>query len=298
MQDITVEATNPTKTKHDGSKGFKIEVSQARNEVAISKIQAEVEELAKDLEPELDIEEITHINNKEKLEAIIGKEENIMNDGFANILTSTLIGLTLAPGFSAICIPIGYSAYKLLEKAQRLQQIKNLVQTLMDEFKNEHIEVFPCLEIEGMDNIDLFIRFPDKIFFMVSLQAIGKNTLFYSPHAASEKQRDGLYLRNEKGRRKDFRPKKLELLPKQEKILRQQHKNILGGSSKDTRSGIVKILGICGEDAKLTHHFPAELTEINNGKKFYLAQKNPSIFVMRDQEIIKFIKIKIHKKRF
>jgi hypothetical protein len=163
---------------------------------------------------------------------------------------------------------------------------------LMNKYEKEGIEIFPFLEIENLGSIDIFIRFPTRYFFMVSAQAIGKNTLFYSKKAASENQKDGLYLRHEK-RRKEFKSEKLDLLIEQERHLRQQHKNILGGSNKDARSAIIKILAICGKEAKLTKSFPFELTEKNESRNYYLAQKSPSIFVMLEQEIIDFIEMKI-----
>jgi hypothetical protein len=298
MTDIPIDGKNQIDKKTILRRDFKRPISLVRNEAALSKIDAQVQNLTKSLEPELDIEKITQIENQEKLEAIVGRENATARDSLVTGLASALILLMFGPGFSAICLPLGYRAFQLLEKAQRLQQVKDLMRRLMDKFRDEGIEIFPCLEIEHLDSIDLFIRFPTRYFFMVSCQFIGKNTLFYSKNAASESQKDGLYLRHEKGRRKKFKSEKLNLLPAQERHLRQQYKDILGGSNKDTRSAIVKILAISGKEAKMTNNFPSWLTEKNESRNYYLAQKNPSIFVMRDEEIISFIEIKIKISRF
>jgi hypothetical protein len=298
MTDIAIDNQNQVDLTAPRRRDFKLPIALARNSDALQEIDAQVEQLTKNLEPELDIEKITHVENKEKLEAIMGKENTLTKDCLATGLASTLIRLTFTPGFSAVCIPIDYAAFKLLEKAQRLQQVKNLMHRLLEKFEGEGIEIFPCLELENLDCVDLFIRFPTRYFFMVSFQFIGKNTLFYSKNAAVESQKDGLYLRNDNGRRKKFKSEKLNLLPAQERHLRQQYKNILGGSNKDTKSAILKILALCGKDAKLTSNFPSWLTEKNESGNYYFAQKNPSIFVMREEEVINFIDKKIKIRRF
>jgi hypothetical protein len=310
MVEVLVNNENQVEVKNNPKKWYWPETSLASNDGGLGKINADFKKIKKELVPKLnalDLETkkslLKYIDNQEKLANIKKEGSEKTKSGFTLATVSVLTSLVLSTGFAAIGMPIGYTAYSLLEEAQRLQQIENLMTALMAAFKDEDIEIFYDLPIKDPDPnksscIDLFVRFPNRKFFMISLQAIGRNTLYHSNKADLEKQRYGLYLRSTKGRRKDFRPKKLELMPDQEKCLRQQHRDILGGSSKDAKSGIVKILGLCGKEAKLDSSFPEELTERINGKRFCLAQKNPSIFVMRDKEIIGFIKTKIEKKRF
>jgi hypothetical protein len=310
MVNVLVNDENQVEVKSNSEKWYWPETSLASNDNGLKKINDDLKKIRKKLLPklnalDLEIKErlVKCVENQEKLANIKKKGGETTNLAFGIGMAGALISLVLSTGFDAIGMPIGYGAYILLEEAQRLQQIEDLMTALIAAFKNEDIEIFPCLEIQAVGSeeisfIDLFVRFPNRRFFMISLQAIGRNTLYHSNKTDLEKQRYGLYLRSTKGRRKDFRPQKLDMMPDQEKCLRQQHRDILGGSSKDSRSGIVKILGLCGKEAKLDSSFPEELTERINGKRFCLAQKNPSIFVMRDKEIIRFIKTKIEKKRF
>jgi hypothetical protein len=211
--------------------------------------------------------------------------------------TRTLAEFISSVGFSFIRIPVSPEVYGLLERYQRIFYISRITKDLIERFEGNGIEAYPCLELDGFnDSIDIFIKFPNRKFFMVSIQAIDKNTLFYSNGGIKEHQRDGLYLRGIGGSRKNFNSKNLELIPAKEKLFRQQHRNILGSSLKDAKSGIVKILAICGKEAKLTSVFPPTLAEKNESRNYYLAQKSPSIFVMLEQEIIDFIKMKTKRK--
>jgi hypothetical protein len=297
---LTIDTPNPKEAKNVYVQGYRVDVSYPRNEVAIEEIQTELVSLTEEILPELPDEVKTHLTNQEKLEAIAIEGSNSCSQSLGAYAVAGLMAIILGTGYAALTLPLGYAAYKLLEKAQRLGHIEQLMKKLIEEFSEEGIEIFPRLNIEGLDYIDLFIRFPSKTFFVVSLQNIGDNTLFYSMHRArsSGKQRGGLYLKSSKGSSRTFRSKKLDLLPEQEKSIRKQYRDILGGTAKDARSGMNKIIAICGKEAKMTNNFPSELTEKHEGRKFYLAQKNPGIFIMRDEEITDFIKIKIQKKQF
>jgi hypothetical protein len=310
MVDVLVNDENQIEVKSDPEKRRWPETSLASNDNGLKKISTDFKKIKKKLLPKLnalDLETkerlVKCVENQEELANIKKKSSDTTNLAFGVGMASAVISLVLSTGFAAIGMPLGYAAYILLEEAQRLQQIEDLMTALIAAFKNDDIEIFPCLEIHAANSeessfIDLFIRFPNKKFFMISLQAIGRSTLLHTNKPDLEQHRYGLYLRTLKGKRKDFRPQKLAMMPDQEKYLRQQHKDIFGGSTKSARSGVIKILGICGKEAQINCTFPKELTEKINGKRFYLAQKNPSIFVMRDQDIIEFMKIKMQKKQF
>jgi hypothetical protein len=309
MMDITANTQNQIATIITSLEVNKADEIRNRNKAEIQKIQAVHNKIIEDLVPELNSlepEKIIHIkncienclDNKEKLAFIKQKGDESSNLAFCVGAVATVATLIFSIGFSFIGIPLSVGAYRLLENSQRIQYISRLMEELILKFEHEDIELFPCLKLDGLnDSIDLFIKFPNRKFFMVSIQAIGKNTLFYSNQGKKEHQRDGLYLRSHRGSRKSFNSKNLEIIPTQEKLFRQQHRSILGSSVKDAKSGIIKILGIFGKEAKLTNFFPPALTEKNDPRDYYLAQKNPSIFVMREEEIIEFIEIKIKKKR-
>lgn len=298
--DIIFDDQDSVEVSNIAIRKCKGEVSKLRNEDAIDKeLKVEVEEIAEQLESELDPETEVHLRNKEELAVIIQESDKYtwFTVG-ASMSGMLLLAILVGTGFAALSLPLKYGEYKLLEKAQELFQIQRVMSALIDEFTCEGIEIFPRLDIEGFGTLDIFIRFPTRNFFMVSLQDIGKNTLFYNCGRTNESPKELLCLKNVKGRRKKFKCKKLDILPEQEKHLRKQHKIFLGGSSRDMKAGIIKILGICGKDSDINRNFPATLSETTEGGKFYLAQKNPSIFLMMEEEIIDFIKIKIQNKRF
>jgi hypothetical protein len=309
MMDITTNTQNQVAATLAPIEVNRADEIKNRNKAEIQKIQAVHNKIIEELVPELNSlepEKIAHIkkcikncpDNKEKLAFIKKQGDDSSNLAFCMSAVATVATLVFSIGFSFIGIPLSIGAYRLLENSQRIQYISRLMEKLIINFEHEDIELFPCLKLDGLDGyIDLLIKFPNRKFFMLSIQAIGKNTLFYSNQGEKENQRDGLYLRSHKGSRKSFNSKNLELIPTQEKLFRQQHRSILGSSVKDVKSGIIKILGIFGKEAKLTNFFPPALTEKNDPRDYYLAQKNPSIFVMREEEIIEFIKIKIKKKR-
>jgi hypothetical protein len=223
------------------------------------------------------------------------KEQSTVDLEFTVDDVNILMLLISSIGFASIGIPVSYEACKLIEKAQKLFHTKAIIDGLLKEFKDYDIRVFSNLEVDGLESIDIFVCFPYYKFFFLSLQAIGKNVVYRTSVSELVDSKDGLYIkaRNGNGRRKWFRRNGLILMPDQEKFFRRQYKDIMGGTSRSAKTGIIKILVICGTEALIDPCYPKALIKEIEGKKFCLAQTKPILFMIHERDINELIKAKL-----
>jgi hypothetical protein len=227
------------------------------------------------------------------------KEQSTVDLEFTVDDVNILMLLISSIGFASIGIPVSYNACKLIEKAQKLFHTKAIIDGLLKEFKDYDIRVFSNLEVDGLESIDIFVCFPQYKFFLLSLQPIGRNVVYHSLDPELVDSKDGLFIKamNGNGRRKRFMRKGLALMPDQEKFFRRQYKDIMGGTGRSAKTGIIKILVICGAEARIDPCYPKILIKKIEGKnfcrKFCLAQVKPILFMIHENDVKDFIKAKL-----
>lgn len=182
-----------------------------------------------------------------------------------------------------------------MEKAQKLFHTKAIIDSLLKEFKDHDIRVFSNLEIDGLESIDILVCFPQYKFYLLSLQAVGRNMIYRRLEPDLVDSKDGLFIKAIKanGKRKKFSRNGLILMQDQEKFFRRQYKDIMGGTGRSTKSGIIKILVICGTEARIDPCYPKILMQEIDGKRYCLAQLKPILFMILERDINKFIKAKL-----
>lgn len=139
----------------------------------------------------------------------------------------------------------------LLKRTQKINSILRNAKALDEAFKEQQVQIFPDLPVPERGRLDMLLRFPvppRKTLFAVALRSQGKATIFY------HEQKQSLYVRQNKGGLKLWKPDHIEQLALQEFWLRQNRQlELFGTSHRDKTRSVVKLLVLTGQ-TKLGQH--------------------------------------------
>ena len=101
----------------------------------------------------------------------------------------------------------------LLKRTQKINSVLRNALALDEAFKEQQIQIFPDLPVPERGRLDMLLRFPvppRKTLFAVALRSQGKATIFY------HEQKQGLYVKQNKGGLRLWKPDHIEQLALQE----------------------------------------------------------------------------------
>ncbi|UKP01560.1 hypothetical protein [Nostoc sp. UHCC 0870] len=195
-------------------------------------------------------------------------------------------GAALATG--GIVHPLGWLlfglAYKPLVRVEKLARLEKLTTELLDEFKNEGIQVFPVLQIEDKNPIDLFIKFPRKTHLFISIRSKGDSEIVYN-----EKREVLQVKRKNKSGLRTWQPCPLVELADYKSWV-DKNRNLFGMSSREAqKTPTAKVLVLWPPTVADTHHNDQLYSEIGSIKILALRRKGTA-FVIQKEEVTEFIK--------
>ncbi len=174
----------------------------------------------------------------------------------------------------------------LLKRTQKINSILRNAKALNEAFREQQLQIFPDLPVPERGRLDMLLKFPvppRKTIFAVALRSQGKATIFY------HEQKQALYIRQDKGGLKLWKPDHIEQLALQEFWLRQNRQQELFGTSyKDRKRSVVKLLVLTGQ-TKLGQHNESLYTDIGD-QRVLLLQRRSSIYVLEEKQLLLFIK--------
>jgi hypothetical protein len=135
----------------------------------------------------------------------------------------------------------------LLGMLQTTSQRVILVEQLIESFQEEGVKIYSGLSLEEARQIDLFVSFPEKEFLLIQNRSLGNSKVSYNERL------EALQFHRKGGGLKTWEPDPLSELAIQEKTLRKSRRDLFGGSSKDQRRPLSKLLVLWGE-TKLGNH--------------------------------------------
>lgn len=201
--------------------------------------------------------------------------------------------VALAAGGAALATggtvhPLGWLlfglAYKPLVRVEKLARLEKLTALLLDEFKNEGIQVFPVLQIESKNPIDLFIKFPRKTHLFISIRSKGDSEIVYN-----EKREVLQVKRKNKSGLRTWQPCPLVELADYKSWL-DKNRNLFGMSSREAqKTPTAKVLVLWPPTVADTHHNDQLYSEIGSIKILALRRKGTA-FVIQKEEVTEFIK--------
>ena len=174
----------------------------------------------------------------------------------------------------------------LLKRTQKINSILRNAKALDEAFKEQQLQIFPDLPVPERGRLDMLLRFPvppRKTLFAVALRSQGKATIFY------HEQKQALYIRQDKGGLKLWKPDHIEQLALQEFWLRQNRQpELFGTSHRDKTRSVVKLLVLTGQ-TKLGQHNESLYANIGD-QKVLLLQRRSTIYVLEEKQLLLFIK--------
>lgn len=192
------------------------------------------------------------------------------------------MGISVATVFvhplSAIVLP---SIELLMGKLQGASQRFNLMSQLVEAFENEDIQITVGLQPEGLRDIDLFLRFPDKEFILIQIRSLGNSKVFFN------EKKEALQFRRRGGGLKTWKPDPLGELIEQERWLRKHRPDLLGGSSRDKRRPISKLL-VLSNITTLDDH-SEQLYNTIGEQKYLTIRKTGTVSIVTKDQVLNFV---------
>lgn len=209
----------------------------------------------------------------------VNQKRNKLSIG-ATVLSVAGPGLALFNVAGLLLMPLARRPLNLLAKASR---IKFLMEALLNEFEGDGVQVFPAMNVEGHNPLDLLIRFPQKLHVILSIRSMGETKISYRADT------ELLYVRrsNKKGVKK-WTPDPLNELSAYQTWL-TKNRGLFNMSSKEVRNTrTIKLLVLCQptQIADRDDHLYSTIDSV----KSLVVRKKGTIFVVYKEEVIQFLK--------
>lgn len=221
-----------------------------------------------------------YASNREALKQL--EHERDWLSGICSVLDSGVaVSAVYSPAISLAELP---PTAILLKRLQKVSKIYLSMRPLLEAFEQQGVEIFPRLQVPERESLDLFVRFPNKQFFAIILRTMGRSKIVYNEKA------EALYVRRQQGGRglKPWIPDPLLQLADQEFWLRRNRRELFGGSSRDVRRPVGKILALAGE-TRLGNH--SEHLYATFGKqKFVCVRRKFTTTVLEQEQLVSFIR--------
>ena len=205
---------------------------------------------------------------------------------YESTLALAASGAALATG--GFIHPAGWAvfalAYKPLVRVEKIARLEKLTTVLLDEFKNEGIQVFPVIQIENLNPIDLFIRFERKTHLFISIRSKGDSKIVYN------EAREVLQVKREKkSGLRTWVPCPLVELADYKSWL-DKNRNLFGMSSREAqKTPTARVLVLWHPTKVVEDHNKHLYSEVGSMKILALRRKGPA-FVIQEEEVTEFIK--------
>lgn len=190
-----------------------------------------------------------------------------------------LVGVTvLTPLVAASMPPLA----ALLGKLQSISQQVLLMRRLIEAFEPEGIEIHPRIDTPDLKQIDFFLKFPDKKFIILKIGSQGNSVVSFNE--STEK----LQYRRKGGGLKNWEPDPLSVLNLQVIWIGKERRDLKGGSSRDARRPVAKMLVLWGA-TKLGDH-NEHLYSTMAGYQALWVKKFGATCIVEEEQVIDVIK--------
>ncbi|NJL21984.1 MAG: hypothetical protein HC895_16110 [Leptolyngbyaceae cyanobacterium SM1_3_5] len=173
----------------------------------------------------------------------------------------------------------------------RSTKVVRLLQTgkaLLQRFESQGIEIYPRIPVDGMNPIDLFVRFPKKTHLFISIRSKGDREVVYNEEREvlqlKKRGKPGLSL---------WEPNPLVELADYKSWF-DKNRGLFGMSSKEAiKTPAAKVLSLWHPTTAETHrdHLYTEMGDL----KLLVLRRKGSTFVIQEEELINFIQAWLDK---
>ena len=218
------------------------------------------------------------VNNREMLQQL-EKERESLSAQCLLLGTGMILGMAFwNSGMALALAPLAV----LVKRLQKVSQLIKIVGDILDKFESLGVELFIRLDVPNYQPIDLFVKFPTKDFVLLSIRSLGDCKIVYNEKTKA------LYAKRQKGKGlRQWKPDPINELCEQEFWLRKYRRDLFGGSSKDSRRPLAKIL-VLWQLTKVANH-AEHLYAIMDGQKFLCIRNKGTVSIIPSEKIINFI---------
>jgi Nuclease-related domain len=160
---------------------------------------------------------------------------------------------------------------------------ERIANALIDRFKERGIEVFSRVYIDPSQDLDLFIRFPDKQLFAISVMALGEGNVIFN-----EKNETLCFRRKNTSLDRYDNPDPIKELKDQEWWLRKNRRDLFGGSSRDSRRPLTKII-VFAQPSQIKEHNEHLYATMGDQRFLRVSKEKMSAYVLQEDQIVNFI---------
>lgn len=220
------------------------------------------------------LEKLKKERNKRVLEAMLN---------YGGAISSLWLNTVFSVAFSVL------GGNKVKEIAT-LSHMIHTMETLLEHFEDDGIEIIPKVKvpqnIATVNQIDLFVRFPQKIYFIICHRKMNDSIITY------REDKQAFYIRRVNNRGKNiWKPDPSDYIPECFRWLQKNERSLFGGSSNDTRKPSVRILLLMGETKINKNHPPHLYSQIGDEKFLWIKkQGRGTLTIVEEDRLIKFIK--------
>jgi len=223
------------------------------------------------------------------------KQKDLYSAGYFMVATATLLSVIYATPFSLLgLLPMGWMLGRIEKVAKRLQHqerrrvhIDRIATALTEQLKAQGIEVIKQVPTQPERTLDLFIKFPTKEFFAISIKAPGPGKVIYN-----ENNQTLCFRRKNKSLDKYDRPDVLTELKDFEWWLRKNRRDLFGKSANDAKRRLIKIL-VFAQPVEIRSHNDHLYDTINDKRFLCIPREKASVFVLSEDQVVDFIKAHI-----
>ena len=203
---------------------------------------------------------------------------------YAGLSGAALIAASIPGIGSGPAAALALTAYAPLHRISKYSRIVLFMKEMMASFKasGQEAHFYPCLEVEGQENLDLFIQVPQQANFLISIRSQGKANIFY------DKDKDSLYSRRIKRGRRLWRNCPLLQMAEYVKWL-NKNRSTFGLSSREIRKLPLARIVVLWDPTRLADHEDGFYSKVGEDKILTINKKG-KVFLVEHQEVSKVIK--------
>lgn len=222
--------------------------------------------------------EISFLKNWEALADLEQENERLVT-GWGIALTTAAAGAYLV---NPIVAAGGLSSGTWFQwRGQKVVRLLQTLKLLLETFESKGIEIYPRIPVEGMNPIDLFIRFPKKTHLFISIRSKGDTEVVYNEAT------EALRIKKKNGTTSEWKPNPLVELADQGRWL-GKNRWMFGLSTKDAQKTPTAKVLVLWNPTKAEQHRDELYSEIGALRTLAIRRKGTA-FIIQQEEILEFV---------
>jgi len=196
------------------------------------------------------------------------------------------VSTAVAAGAGVFGNPVGFFifalAYRPLIRLGKLARILKVMRVLLEEFQDDGILVFPCLQVPEHEPLDLFVIFPKKVHLLISLRSKGDCKIVFN------EENETLYTKYKGKRIKKWLPCPLVELSDYQFWL-GKNRRTFGITADGIRKYPVIKLMVLWKPTRLEHHREHLYNQMADMSVLALSRKGTAL-VIDEEDVLSFVR--------